>query len=546
MISDDKLKDILLRENYVSTENIAKAEEKAKERGSSFVDWLFEEAVISKDTLGQAIAEAYGIKYADINSLPPAKDLLVKLPEAIAKKYKAIPYKEDETKVIIATDDPKQAGLVTDVEKFFAGKKIEIYYANLEDITSQFVNFRRTLKTRFSEIIKKSEKFAPEVLSEIFNDAINFHASDIHFEPQETETIIRFRVDGALQEAGKIPREYYENILNRIKVEAHLRIDEHSGAQDGSMRYTNPDGYVDMRVSIVPILDGEKVSIRLLSQYVRSFTLSDLGLSQSDEERLEEFSKKPFGMILVTGPTGSGKTTSLYAVLKMLNQPDKNITTIEDPAEYRIAGVNQIQVNNQTNLTFAKGLRSIVRQDPDIILVGEIRDNETAEIAVNAALTGHLLLSTFHANDAATAVPRLLDMEIEPFLLSSTLEIIIAQRLVRKLCEKCRKSSSLTAEEIKTKYPEAAKFLPEKASLYEAPGCEACNHTGFNGRTAIFEMIEMTKEIKSLIMKNPSADDIRALATKAGNRTMFEDGLEKVLAGVTTLDELIRVANPPE
>ncbi|MEI8060840.1 MAG: ATPase, T2SS/T4P/T4SS family [Candidatus Berkelbacteria bacterium] len=546
MISDDKLKDILLRENYVSAENIAKAEEKAKERGSSFVDWLFEEAIISQDTLGQAVAEAYDIKYADLGSNPPVKELLLKLPEAVAKKFKAVPFKEDATKVIVATDDPKQTGIVTEMEKFFAGKKVEIYYANTQDINDQFINFRRTLKTRFSEIIEKSEKFAPEVLSEIFNDAINFHASDVHFEPQETETIIRFRVDGALQEAGKIPKEYYENILNRIKVESHLRIDEHTAAQDGSMRYTNPEGYVDMRVSVVPILDGEKVSIRLLSQYVRSFTMSDLGLAHDDEERLEKFSKKPFGMILVTGPTGSGKTTSLYAVLKMLNTPDKNITTIEDPAEYRITGVNQIQVNSQTNLTFAKGLRSIVRQDPDIILVGEIRDNETAEIAVNAALTGHLLLSTFHANDAATAVPRLLDMEIEPFLLSSTLEIIIAQRLVRKLCEKCRKSLSLSTAQIKEKYPEAAKYLPEKASLYVAPGCEACNHSGFKGRTAIFEMIEMTKEIKAKIMEHPSSEEIRQIATKAGNRTMFEDGLDKVLAGVTTLDELIRVANPPE
>jgi len=546
MVNDDKLKEILLRENYVSAENIKKSEDRAKERGSNFIDWLFEEGIISKDTLGQALAEAYGVKYADLGSQPPAKELVKKLPEDAARKYKAVPFKEVGSSVIIATEDPKQASLEATLGKYFPHKKIEIYLGNATDIKDQYSNFDRTLKTSFSEIVKSKEKFAPEVLSEIFSDAIKFHASDIHFEPQETETIIRFRVDGALQEAGRIPKEYYENILNRIKVESHLRIDEHSSAQDGSMRYTNADGNLDMRVSIVPILDGEKVSLRLLSQYVKSFSMADLGLSHPDEERLEKFSAKPFGMILVTGPTGSGKTTSLYAILKILNHPDRNITTIEDPAEYRIPGVNQIQVNSQTELTFAKGLRSIVRQDPDIILVGEIRDNETAEIAVNAALTGHLLLSTFHANDAATAVPRLLDMEIEPFLLSSTLEIIIAQRLIRKLCVKCRRSSSVGINEIKTTYPEVAKYLSEKTTLYESPGCDACNHSGFKGRTAIFEMIEISKDIKNLILKNPSSDEIRQLASKAGNKTMFEDGLEKVFAGITTLSELIRVANPPE
>jgi type II secretory ATPase GspE/PulE/Tfp pilus assembly ATPase PilB-like protein len=303
-----------------------------------------------------------------------------------------------------------------------------------------------------------------------------------------------------------------------------------------------------MRISILPTLNGEKVVIRLLSQYVRSFSFNDLGLSQHDQELLMKAINKPFGMILVTGPTGSGKTTSLYALLKLLNSPDVNITTIEDPVEYKMPGINQIQVNSQTNLTFAKGLRSIVRQDPDIILVGEIRDQETAETAVNAALTGHLLLSTFHANDAATAVPRLLDMDIEPFLLSSTLEVLIAQRLVRKICDQCRFSTSLSKEEVKKTIPADVQkyFTGKHIVLYQGKGCASCGNTGFRGRTAIYEFIEVTPEIQELILQNPSTAQIWKIARKQGSVTLFEDGIEKVKNGITTLEELLRMAEPPK
>ena len=390
---------------------------------------------------------------------------------------------------------------------------------------------------------------APEIIDEIFADAIGMNASDVHFEPQGEEVIIRFRIDGVLMEAGRIPKEFYENILNRIKVQAHMPIDEHFAAQDGAIRYVKEDNHVDMRVSIVPTLDGEKVVIRVLSQYVKGLNLKDLGLSEKHEQMFIAASNKPFGMIIVSGPTGSGKSTSLYALLKFLNSSEINITSIEDPVEYRLTGVNQIQVNPQTNLTFAKGLKSIVRQDPDVILVGEIRDTETAEIAVNAALSGHLLFSTFHANDAPTTIPRLLDMGIEPFLLSSTLELVIAQRLVRRICENCRLSYTIELDQLQKDFPlvNIEKYFGKEddITLYKGKGCPNCHGTGFKGRIAIFEFVEISPKIEDLMLKHPSTQEIWELARSEGAVCLFEDGLDKVKSGVTTLDELLRMAEPP-
>jgi type II secretory ATPase GspE/PulE/Tfp pilus assembly ATPase PilB-like protein len=344
------------------------------------------------------------------------------------------------------------------------------------------------------------------------------------------------------------PQENYENILNRIKVNARLRIDEHVSAQDGAMRFAGEGGVVtDIRVSIVPTIEGEKIALRILSHYIENLTLSDLGLGEASEKKIKDAADKPFGMILVVGPTGAGKTTTLYAVLKRLNQPDVNITTIEDPVEYRMQGVNQIQVNADTHLTFAEGLRSIVRQDPDIILVGEIRDKETAEISVNAALTGHLLLSTFHANDASSALPRLVEMDIEPFLLASTLEVVVAQRLARRLCQNCRYSTSVARTSIEKEFPFLKKYWKgNKVTLYKSHGCKACGNTGYTGRVGIFEFISITPAMEELILKHPNAAEIRALAKKEGTVFMFEDGMDKVKNGITTIEEVVRVVGMPE
>lgn len=545
MLKDKDIERILLSGSYISEEDATHAREYASRRHVPFTDYLFKESLITKDLLGQAIAESFGVLYTDLNSHVPSRELVDLLSKANAEKYRVVVFKASGKNITLATDNIDLLTQPGKLAQLFPQKSITIGYSLSEDIDAVLVQYRTALDTRFQKIIEKGQRVAPEILDEIIEDAVTFNASDVHFDPQEEEVIIRFRIDGVLQEAGRIYQEYYENLLNRIKVQAHLRTDEHFIPQDGAMRYAAENYAVDIRVSIVPVVDGEKVVFRLLSEYVRSFHLGALGLSEEGATTIGEAIHKPFGMILNAGPTGSGKTTTMYSVLKILNSPEVNIATIEDPVEYKIGGVNHIQVNRDTHLTFAQGLRSIVRQDPDIILVGEIRDNETAEIAVNAALTGHLMLSTFHANDAATAIPRLLDMGIEPFLLASTLELIIAQRLVRTICEQCRVSEKRTATELKKILPEYKNYFDADTTFYTGAGCDACGGDGFSGRSAIFEFIQMTPALRELVLGNPSTKEVVKQARKDGFATLFEDGVAKVKNGVTTLEELLRVAQPP-
>ncbi len=550
IVDNQNIKEILIQGNYISEEDAKRAEDLAKKGVISFVDALLRDGVVNSDIVGQAIAESFKVPYADLNSAAITAEQIRIIPEEVAKRLRVVLFdNNDEKEVIITTDNPQLEGLEKELKELFKGRKINISYSLSDDINSFFVHYQKPLDTRFQKIIEESDRVAPEILEEIFDDALTYKASDIHFEPQAKIVVIRFRVDGVLHEAGNLPKENYENVLNRIKVKSALRIDEHYAAQDGSLHYDSKLGIsVDMRTSIVPIVEGEKVVLRILGSYVQGLTFNDLGLSKKNQELLREASEKPFGMILVVGPTGSGKTTTLYSLLKMLNTPDTNITTVEDPVEYKVQGLNQIQVTQATGLTFARGLRAIVRQDPDIILVGEIRDLETAEISVNAALTGHMLLSTFHANDAATAVPRLLDMGIEPFLLSSTLNVIVAQRLVRKICEHCKVSVVKNASDFDTPQLQGvARHLGNKAiTLYEGKKCEACGFTGYKGRTSIYEVIKITPNLQELIIKHPSAQEIWELARKEGATSVFDDGLEKVKNGVTSIEELVRIAPPPD
>ncbi len=544
---DKEIKQILLEGSYITDDDLKKAEEFSKTHRTSLVEYLLSEGLITKDILGQAIAESSKMSYSDLNANPPSREHVLKIPEAIAKKFHAVLFKEEKSEVIIATDTPKAAGFEKELGALFPNKKIVFTFSLLEDINANFRHYEKALETRFSKIIEGKIKVAPELLETIFMDALSLNVSDIHFEPTVADVLVRFRIDGVLRDAGRLPKEHYENILNRIKVQSGIRLDEHFATQDGAMQWKNDQSFTDLRTSIIPTVEGEKVVLRVLSSYVQGLTLSELGLSETHQKILEETADKPFGMIVVTGPTGSGKTTTLYALLKILNQSDVNITTIEDPVEYKMRGVNQIQVNTLTNLTFAKGLRSIVRQDPDTIFVGEIRDKETAEIAVNAALTGHLLLSSFHANDAATAIPRLLDMGVEPFLLASTIELVVAQRLARKICIHCRFSETVAVADIKKQHPGVDQFFEgKKTTLYKSKGCEVCGHSGYRGRTAIFEFIPITPELQNLILKNPSTQEIWQVARQQGAYTIFEDGIEKVKNGITTLDELLRVALPPK
>jgi len=382
-----------------------------------------------------------------------------------------------------------------------------------------------------------------KIIDELVRYACSIHASDIHIDPLEKSVRVRFRIDGMLEDIHPLPKEIHSEIIARIKVLSGLRTDEHSAAQDGRFRSMIPNqGSVDIRVSIMPTYHGENAVLRLLSDNVENFTLATLGFTGSDQEKILHALRKPNGMILVTGPTGSGKTTTLYTALKMLNSKDISIITIEDPIEYAIDGVEQIQVNHRTGLTFAHGLRSILRQDPNVIMVGEIRDTETAGIAVNSALTGHLLLSTLHTNDASTTLPRLLDMKIEPFLVASTISIAIGQRLVRKICDNCKQKKSATPEELqrlKETIPE--NLLAGNTVFFYGAGCDACNGTGYKGRLVIAEVLVAHENIREAILRKAPASEIKQIAQQNGMNTMLLDGFKKAALGLTTIPEILRV-----
>ncbi len=368
------------------------------------------------------------------------------------------------------------------------------------------------------------------------------HASDVHIDPAEKQVDIRFRIDGVMNKVFSLPKVLLNQIITTIKVNCGLRTDEHQAAQDGRFRVTFNETPVDLRVSIIPSYHGEDAVLRLLVSQVKAFTLTELGFAKRDKELIEKYIHRPHGMILATGPTGSGKTTTLYTLIQMLNTPEVSITTIEDPIEYSMDGVTQIQVNTATNLTFAKGLRSIVRQDPNVIMVGEIRDDETASIAVNAALTGHLLLSTIHTNDAATTLPRLIDMGIEPFLIASTVNIAIGQRLVRKICPDCKKEYLPTAAETeRLKSVISERLIGMYKNFWIGGGCKTCGGTGYKGRIGIYEVLEVFGNIRDLIVSKASSENILDAAVKNGMTTMLEDGFAKAGSGMTSIAEVLRV-----
>ena len=384
------------------------------------------------------------------------------------------------------------------------------------------------------------------LIDEIVRHASLINASDIHIDPQEKFVRLRFRIDGVLEDAHPLPKNIHGEIISRIKILSRLRTDEHQATQDGRFRYLFPatDQFVDLRVSIVPTYHGENAVLRLLSDKAENFSLENLGFSESDKKKIVTAMKKSSGMILATGPTGSGKTTTLYTLIKMLNNPEVSIITIEDPIEYAIGEIEQIQVNSHSGLTFANGLRSILRQDPNIVMVGEIRDAETANIAVNTALTGHLLLSTLHTSDAATTLPRLLDMGIEEYLVASTVSIAIGQRLVRKICSNCKEKHKVT-QTLKESLQDTlfGKLMYDGQEFFKGRGCDGCNNTGYSGRVCINEVLVADEVIREAILRKASASEIKNLAISRGMTTMFEDGFKKVEEGITTIEEILRVVH---
>ncbi len=395
------------------------------------------------------------------------------------------------------------------------------------------------------ELAKGSNISIISLVDSLIEKAHTTRASDIHIDPSNDGVRVRLRVDGVLQESYQFPKEIHGEVISRIKVIAGLRTDEHQATQDGRFRLMFPESseFVDIRVSIAPTYHGENVVMRLLSDKAENFSLDNLGFSAADQKKILNAIHKPNGMILATGPTGSGKTTTLYTLIKMLNNPEVSIVTLEDPIEYAVGDIEQIQVNPNTGLTFANGLRSLLRQDPDIIMVGEIRDPETAAIAVNTALTGHLLLSTLHTNDAATTLPRLMEMKIEPYLVATTVSVAIGQRLVRKICVHCKEQVAIS-ENVKASLSSLPLAKPFTGNIVsKGKGCSECNKSGYRGRICINEVLVADPEIREAILNKASSEEIKKLAVKNGMTTMLDDGFEKVRAGETTIEEVLRVVH---
>jgi type IV pilus assembly protein PilB len=563
LYSFEEIYNVIRELDIVPVDQLKDIQQVSRKDPEKFAQLLVKRDLMSDANLGKVIADLINIPYVNLYESAIDDDTLKTLPEIFAKKQKVIAFKRDKKGLHVAMADPTDKR----TKEFIArkiGMPVNFYYCTERGIENALALYAKDVKKVFSEIInesiakakgsKKPEPSIVKIVDTILEYAYQNKSSDIHIEPGEEKSVVRFRIDGMLHDIVDLPLDLHAQVVTRVKVMARLRTDEHQAAQDGKISTEISGESLDIRVSIVPVTNGEKIVMRLLSEKSRQFSLQDLGFGESDLKKVMTAYQKPHGMILSTGPTGSGKTTTLYAILKLLNKRNVNIMTIEDPVEYDIEGVNQIQVNAITELNFAKGLRSIVRQDPDIILVGEIRDEETADISINAAMTGHLVLSTLHTNDSATAIPRLIDLKVEPFLIGSTINVIIAQRLVRKICVNCRLSEDINrtpqVDQGNDKSPikDLSREFVEKLfgenntmRIYRGKGCELCHDTGYVGRVGIFEVMIVDESIRDAINTKQDASDIKALAVKGGMTTMLEDGIEKIKQGVTTIEEVLRV-----
>lgn len=558
-----------LVENKTLTEKEAEQlEVDSLHQSSPIYEYLLKRGNIKKEEILKVQAEFLNVPYVDIAATSANPQALTFVSESIAQRYSIIPY-EFDTKtdvVFIASADPLNISLLDFLERK-TGKRIVFSLAYLEDIVKAISavytkglspEVKEALeevgRNKSSQVRKADEtavvKEAPiaKIVDTILEFAVKGRASDVHIEAGEDKTRVRYRIDGILQEKLSLPRSIHDSIVSRIKILSQMKIDERRTPQDGRFSFKAGTQEVDLRVSSLPTVHGEKIVMRLLKKTGGLPALAELGLRGIQYKDLVEAIAKPYGIILVTGPTGSGKTTTLYSVLTKLNQPSVNIVTLEDPVEYQIQGINQVQINPQAGLTFATGLRSFLRQDPNIILVGEIRDTETTQLAIQAALTGHLVFSTLHTNDAATAIPRLIDLGGEPFLISSVLNASLAQRITRRICDNC-KEWYLPPQEIQdTIKAVLGSILPgkyaqgEPLQMARGKGCQECNFTGYLGRIAIFEVLKITSTINKMILSESSAREIEEQAKKEGLITMKQDGYLKVLEGVTTIEEILRVA----
>ncbi|MDD5040216.1 MAG: ATPase, T2SS/T4P/T4SS family [Patescibacteria group bacterium] len=558
ILDPHKLGTVLVQSELLTQDKLQAAQDAAQDRGVPLEHVLIEDEYISDSNLGQIMADQYGVPFVSLAKKSIEDATLRIVPELVARRQSAIAFARDAHGIKVALHEPDNEEFIQHLSRK-TGEVVIPYFATERDISAAFRLYRKDITEEFGDIIKKSiqetERVAGDardipvirIVDTVLQYAYENKASDIHIEPHERKIAVRFRIDGILHDVVMLPKQIHGSLVTRIKIQSNLRTDEHRAAQDGRLEFTAEGSKVDVRVSIVPVADGEKVVLRILSEKSRQYSLPDLGLEGEDFKKVQRGFHKPYGMIVVTGPTGSGKTTTLYAILKILNTRQVNISTIEDPVEYDMEGVNQIQANPKTNLTFANGLRSILRQDPDIIMVGEIRDEDTAGIAINAAMTGHLVLTTLHANDAPTTLPRLIDMKIEPFMIASTVNAVIAQRLVRRIHQGCMESYEPSAEDragivAAIGNDRAKKFGIDRPGvrLYRGAGCKLCSNTGYEGRVGIFEVLEMSEAVRRLVMQRSNSDDVRAAAIANGMQTMLEDGIQKALRGVTSIEEILR------
>ncbi len=550
-IADDILVGIVSSARMVSEADLTAVAAYAKSSGIPLGEALIQKNITTDGALGKLIAEHFKIPFVSLADVTIPEAVYRIVPDKFAKTHKLVPFERSATGLKVAMADPTNLQVIAALEKKVQ-QKIFVHYATDRDIRNALQLHKRDVQTLFADLMRRHtrEDEAPvaAIVDLLLHSAVDETASDIHIEPSESESLVRYRIDGILHDVLHFSKTIHSQVVSRIKVLANLRTDEHSAPQDGKIRIKHDEQSVDIRISIIPMVEGEKIVMRLLVSHFKLSSFSDLGMDETAIAKINTALHRSYGMILSTGPTGSGKTTSIYAMLQILNVREKNITTIEDPVEYRIKGVNQIQVNPKTNLTFASGLRSILRQDPNIIFVGEIRDAETAGIAINAALTGHLVVSTLHTNDAATSLPRLTDMHVEPFLVASSVSLIVAQRLVRKICEYCRVSTTITEVELQKSLPASViskHYIPtgsnKEIRVYKGQGCKNCRFTGYAGRVGIFEVLEVTKEIRRLITERKDSDLIAQEAVKEGMMTMLDDGLLKVSKGITTIEEILRV-----
>lgn len=558
--SDDYIIDILKDVGLVTRSQVEAAIQK-KSGDKSAVDVLVEDGILTREDVARTLAAHSNIDFVDLSQVTISQEVIDLVPQDIARRYKVIPVAINEAGIVVAIADPLNFETL-DSLRFLLKREVELVCTTEEQIRTAMVKYygsadeasQRILDQMGQEIDfgdismgpteaeSSDEGDAPiiKMVSMLILEAHKTRSSDIHLEPLETRFRVRFRIDGKLQEMQNPPKRLQSAIISRIKImTGSMSIAEKRLPQDGRIQIKIGKKPVDLRVSTIPTTHGESIVMRILDKTSLLLGLSELGFLSDDQETMEKLITLPDGIMLVTGPTGSGKSTTLYACLNYINKPDRKIITVEDPVEYQMPGINQVQVAADIGMTFPAALRSILRQAPNIIMIGEIRDAETANIAINASLTGHLVLSTLHTNDAPSAIARLIDIGVPPFLISSSLRAALAQRLVRKLCQHCRQPSTLTEAEMKALRMDVS--MLENATIMAPNGCEECRHTGFRGRLGIFEIFLVNDDIRNMINERATTLQLRARGRENGMRTLREDGVRKVLAGVTSADEVISI-----